>query len=128
MDRPAPDAPCPCASGEPHGACCGPVLAGDPAPTPERLMRSRYTAFVVGDTAHLLASWHASTRPRALTLEPDLRWTGLTVVATSGGFGGSEATVEFEARYDDAGRPGALHENSRFVREGGRWYYVAPIG
>jgi SEC-C motif-containing protein len=124
----APDAACPCGSGETYGACCGPVLAGEPAPTPERLMRSRYTAFAVGDVEHLLASWHPSSRPRTLALDPELRWTGLTVLATSGGFGGSEGTVEFEARYDEGGRRGALHEKSWFVREGGRWLYVAAIG
>ena len=103
------------------------MVAGRPAPTPERLMRSRYTAFAVGDVEHLLASWHPSTRPRTLALEPDLRWTGLTVLASRGGFGSDEATVEFEARYDDAGRPGALRERSRFVREGGRWLYLAAL-
>lgn len=91
-------------------------------------MRSRYTAFAVGDVEHLLASWHPASRPRSLSLDPEVRWTGLTVLATSGGFGGTTATVEFEARYDDGGQPGALHENSRFVREDGRWLYVAAIG
>lgn len=91
-------------------------------------MRSRYTAFAVGDAEHLLASWHPSRRPRSLALDPDLRWTGLTVLATSGGFGGSEGTVEFEARYEEGGRPGALHERSRFVREDARWFYVAAVG
>lgn len=89
-------------------------------------MRSRYSAFALGDAEHLLASWHPSTRPRALRLDPDLRWTGLTVLATSGGLGGA-GTVEFEARYDEGGRRGALHERSRFVREDGRWFYVSAL-
>ena len=49
------------------------------------------------------------------------------MLAASGGFGGDEGTVEFEARYDEGGRRGALHERSRFVREGGRWFYLAAI-
>lgn len=125
--RPPAGDPCPCGSGEAYGACCGPVLAGEPAPTPERLMRSRYTAFAVGDVGHLMASWHSSTRPPRLTLDPGLRWTGLSVLATSGGFGGSEGVVEFEARYVEDGRPGALHERSRFVREDGRWSYLRAL-
>jgi SEC-C motif-containing protein len=32
--------------------------------------------------------------------------------------------VEFVARCRDSGRPLRMHEISRFVREGGRWYYI----
>jgi SEC-C motif-containing protein len=32
--------------------------------------------------------------------------------------------VEFVARYRLAGRAVRLHERSRFVLEGGRWFYV----
>ena len=54
-----PATPCPCGSGRAFGACCGPALSGErPAPTAEALMRSRYTAFTLRDTAYLLASWH----------------------------------------------------------------------
>jgi SEC-C motif-containing protein len=34
------------------------------------------------------------------------------------------ASVEFVARYKVKGRAHRLHEVSRFVREGGRWFYV----
>jgi SEC-C motif-containing protein len=34
------------------------------------------------------------------------------------------ATVEFVARSKQGGRATRLHETSRFVREGGRWYYL----
>jgi SEC-C motif-containing protein len=40
-------------------------------------MRSRYSAFAVGDPAYLLATWHPSTRPRSLSLDDDVRRTGL---------------------------------------------------
>ena len=39
---------CPCGSGAPFGSCCFPFLEGEPAPTALALMRSRYTAFVLG--------------------------------------------------------------------------------
>lgn len=84
-------------------------------------MRSRYTAFVRGDHAYLLASWHPSTRPRRLRLEPESVWTGLEIVARSGGTMFETAgTVEFRAHRTD----GVLAERSRFVREDGRWFYV----
>ena len=58
---------CPCGTGLPYDDCCGPLHAGSTAAaTAEQLMRSRYSAFAVGDAAYLLATWHPSTRPAAL--------------------------------------------------------------
>jgi len=57
-----------------------------------------------------------------------VRWTGLEVLATSGGsLLATEGTVEFRAHYVVAGRAGAQHERSRFVREGGRWRYLDGV-
>lgn len=119
---------CPCSSGLPYEACCGPVHDDSrPAPTAEQLMRSRYSAYALGDRAHLLRTWHRRTRPSSLVLDDDLRWEGLEVLARSGGGPfDDEGTVEFRAhhrhRFED-GR-GTQHEVSRFVRERGRWYYL----
>lgn len=102
--------------------------AGGRAATAEQLMRSRYSAFAVGDTAYLLRSWHSSTRPGAITLDPDQVWTRLVVLGTTqGGLFDQEGTVEFRALYTHRGRSESLHENSRFVREDGRWTYVAAL-
>jgi SEC-C motif-containing protein len=116
---------CPCGTGLPYAECCGPLHDGTTtAATAEQLMRSRYSAFAVGDPAYLLATWHPTTRPRQLTLDDDVRWTGLDVVATAGGsMFESEGTVEFRASH----RGGDQHERSRFVREGGRWFYVDGV-
>lgn len=121
--------PCPCGLGAPYAACCGPFLAGrEAAPTAERLMRSRYTAFARGDAAYLLRTWAAATRPADLTLDPGIRWTGLTVLGATGGSAfHSEGTVEFTARYRAGGRAGEQHENSGFVREQGLWVYVDAL-
>jgi SEC-C motif domain protein len=94
------------------------------APDAEALMRSRYSAFVRDLTDYLLTTWHASTRPSALQPNPEgLRWLGLEVrehrVQDA-----DHATVEFVARSKLGGRAQRLHETSRFVREGGRWFYV----
>jgi SEC-C motif-containing protein len=95
-----------------------------PAATAERLMRSRYSAFALGEAGYLLDSWHPATRPRTLALDPDVRWTDLEVLATAGGaLLDSEGTVEFRATYRAGGRTGAQHERSRFTREAGRWFY-----
>ncbi len=115
-------APCPCGSGAAYAACCGRWHAGEPAPTAEALMRSRYSAYTLGLSAYVLDTWHASTRPAEMALEPAVKWLGLEVrrhVAD-----GERATVEFVARSKLGGRAHRLHETSRFVREGGRWFYV----
>jgi SEC-C motif-containing protein len=98
------------------------------AATAEQLMRSRYSAFAVGDSGYLLATWHPTTRPHTLDLDRDVRWTGLDVLATTGGsLLSSEGTVEFRAHHIVGGKAGDQHENSRFVREGGHWRYVDGV-
>ena len=104
-------------------ACCGPYHAGAAAPDAERLMRSRYTAFVLGDVPYLLATWHASSRPATLELEGGAKWLGLEIKSHRM-TGQDSAEVEFVARFRVAGRAVRQHELSRFAREHGRWYYV----
>lgn len=92
-------------------------------------MRSRYSAFVVGDTDYLLRTWSVRTRPSALDLDRTVRWTGLDVLTVTGGSAfHSEGTVEFTAHYRLGGRAGGQHEVSRFAREEGRWVYVDAAG
>jgi SEC-C motif-containing protein len=88
-------------------------------------MRSRYSAYALGKTAYLLATWHASTRPPALALdeEPRSRWIGLAIRRHEQA-DADHAVVEFVARHRIGGRAHRLHEISRFVREDGRWYYL----
>ena len=118
---------CPCGTAKPYAACCGRWHAGPgalQAPTAQDLMRSRYSAFVLDQLAYLLDTWHPSTRPALLEPNPPgLKWLGLTVKRARDS-DADHATVEFVARSRLAGRASRMHEVSRFVREGGRWYYV----
>ncbi|MBA4262539.1 MAG: hypothetical protein C0443_11135 [Comamonadaceae bacterium] len=103
--------------------CCGRwIERGDPAPDAEHLMRSRYSAFVLGRVEYLQASWHPSTRPADLALEPGVKWLGLALKRHRV-IDADHAEVEFVASRV-GGRGQRLHETSRFVREGGRWFYV----
>ena len=124
-----PDARCPCLSGFPFGECCGPVLAGErAAPTAEALMRSRFTAFALGDRNHLLASWHPDTRPEDLELDDAMRWYRLDVESTDGGSPfDTEGEVTFTAYYKSGSERGSLHERSRFTRYDGRWVYLDGV-
>jgi SEC-C motif domain protein len=120
---------CPCGRTGPQGqlayeACCGLAHAGErPATDAETLMRSRYSAFVRGDVPYLLATWHASHRPATLELGAGAKWLGLEI-RRHRLTGEHSAEVEFVARFRVGGRAVRQHENSRFVREDGRWYYL----
>jgi SEC-C motif-containing protein len=85
-------------------------------------MRSRYSAYVLCLIDYLLATWHPSTAPGDLELQP-LKWLGLEVCRAEQS--GDAGVVEFVARCRDAGgRAQRLHETSRFVRQSERWYYI----
>ncbi|MBQ0862659.1 YchJ family protein [Streptomyces smyrnaeus] len=117
---------CPCGAGR-YAQCCGRAHRGEAAPaTPEELMRSRYSAFVLGDTAYLLRTWHPETRPATLDLTGGPRWTGLEILDTTGGSAfHREGTVTFRAHHlGTGGEPGTQEERSRFVRVDGVWMYV----
>ena len=86
-------------------------------------MRSRYSAFALGLSEYLLFTWHPSTRPESIELEPGAQWLGLEI-KDHRLTGADSAEVTFVARFRLAGRAVRQHERSRFVREGGRWMYV----
>lgn len=92
-------------------------------------MRSRFTAFAEHDEQHLLRSWHEATRPDHVRFVPGQRWTGLDVLATvRGQLLDDEGLVEFRAHFERRGRPGTLHELSRFARDAeGQWRYLGPV-
>jgi SEC-C motif-containing protein len=91
-------------------------------------MRSRYSAFVVGDAAYLLRTHHPSTRPAALDLDPSIRWYRLDILGrTRGGVLDTEGEVEFRASYKVNGEVGEQHERSAFVRDTGAWSYVSAV-
>ncbi len=106
--------PCPCGSAS-YDECCGRLHRGEQqAGTAEELMRSRYSAYAVGDADYVWRTWHPRTRPEQVEPDPETRWIRLEIVEAS------EDTVEFRAHHDR----GALHERSRFEQRGGRWFYV----
>ena len=117
--------PCPCESGKLYNTCCESAHTDTPAPTAEALMRSRYTAYVLGLEAYLLKTWHTDTRPVALNLGDDrqTKWLGLQVKRAEN-TSETTAIVEFVARYKIGGKAERLHEISQFVRVESCWYYL----
>ncbi|GAA4117926.1 YchJ family protein [Enteractinococcus coprophilus] len=121
------DAPCPCGTTARFKDCCAPLLNGAAFPkTAEALMRSRYTAFVIGDDAYLAASWHSATRPADPSAPQGIDWRRLRIRDTvAGGPDDETGEVEFVAHFRTVdGARDFLHERSRFARENDRWVYV----
>lgn len=88
-------------------------------------MRSRFTAFAVGDPAYLLRTWHRSTRPKTLDLDVDRRWYRLDIAWTErGGLLDQDGEVSFRAFFRDPDGAGSQQEVSRFLREDGHWFYL----
>ena len=111
---------CPCGSDLSLEDCCQPFISRTAsAPTAEALMRSRYTAYCLGNIEYLLSSWHPSTRPEKLDLEDDkTQWIRLKIIDSTNN------SVEFIATYRLKGKAHKLHETSRFIFENSNWFYV----
>jgi SEC-C motif-containing protein len=119
---------CCCDSGKAFKQCCSPLLERTAvSKTAKKLMRSRYTAYVLGGYGdYLLATWHPDHRVGldAATLSMKTTdWQSLEILDSSQDH--DVAFVEFAASFLESDRQtGVLHERSRFQRIAGHWYYV----
>ena len=122
---------CPCGSGEILQVCCGKWIVGKKsAPTAEKLMRSRYTAYVLQDVNYLVET----TLPAART--PDLadsirqwmkqvEWQQLHVLHVEAGTRSDmNGTVEFVAEFVGPSGADRHHECSQFKKVHDTWYYI----
>ena len=104
-----------------YNDCCGRFHGGQVAATPEQLMRSRFSAFALGLTDYLLATWHPRTRPM-LDLSDNPEWVKLDVLDTwqrdNTGF------VHFRAFYRVNGELGILEENQTLSERMAFGFYV----
>ncbi|WP_340159935.1 YchJ family protein [uncultured Hoeflea sp.] len=120
---------CPCGSNQIYSACCGRYHAGEAAPTAEALMRSRYSAYALGNLDYIEATCCgpaaiAFDRAEAELQQLGTQWLGLDVDRTSKGRErDSQGTVSFTARYRHNGAEQQMVETSEFRRIDGRWFY-----
>ncbi len=120
---------CPCCSTLPYDNCCGPYHARTTfAPTPEKLMRSRYSAYVLLLESYLLDTWHISTRPLTLGLAEEAhihptKWLNLIILKIQQN-SLEKGMVEFIAKYKIRGKAYKLHEMSEFTLENNQWFYL----
>jgi SEC-C motif-containing protein len=124
---------CPCGSKKPYPLCCGRYVDGDEVPpTPEVLMRSRYTAYAHGDVDYIIettdsegAAWEsdeARWRESIAEFSRGCRFGG--VVIHEADDEGDVGTVKFTARLKRGKTDASFTEVSHFVRRDGRWYYT----
>jgi len=125
---------CHCGSGLEFDACCGPIIAGAPAPTAEALMRSRYTAYVVRAYDHLGKTLSEAQRQDfdpadAKRWAENSEWLGLTIHQTEkGGPDDKEGLVQFTARFKAEGKDNDHTEAAVFTRdEKNLWVYAGHL-
>lgn len=86
-------------------------------------MRSRYSAYALGYEQFLLDSWHHSTRPQSVRLDPAIQWIRLKIADAES----LADHVEFVATFKLNGKAHTLREKSRFILEKGSWYYLEAV-
>ena len=127
--------PCPCHSGNPYGSCCEPLhLRAVIAPSPERLMRSRYSAFALKLIPYLYETMHGECddrkRVRAEVMRglrdasDSFRYLGLKIIEAQIDPNDQLGWVLFHARLFERGTDRSFVELSEFRREGGEWRCV----
>ena len=117
---------CPCCSGKLYEECCEPFHSEEKfAPTAEKLMRSRFSAFAIPNSEYLWKTTLPSKRK--FHDKNDLEswgkeniWTKLEIIQSS------EKEVEFKAYFTDKfGKENIHHEFSTFKKVDKKWYYVS---
>lgn len=123
--------PCFCGSDKIYKDCCGVFISGQQhAPTPETLMRSRYTAYVRGNINYIAETMKGPATvgfdiERAKRRANVTKWLGLKIInAPQVAQDSKVGYVEFEAYFQGQGRKQHQHEMSEFHLIDGRWYYV----
>jgi len=127
---------CPCGSGMIYKACCAPYHKGTPAPTPEKLMRARYSAYAAGDARFIIRTTHPDSpyyRDDQKVWHRELKdyianTQFLALSVTDRETKGSVGWVTFRATLMQNGRDASFTERSRFEQHDGRWHYVVREG
>ncbi|MDR1901401.1 MAG: YchJ family protein [Treponema sp.] len=121
---------CPCGSGREYSACCEPYINGaENAPTAEALMRSRYSAYAEHAVDYIIGTCLRTGKDdidekQTRNWSEKSKWLGLKILSVSkGGLQDNEGSVEFEASYERDGLKDIHHEQARFKKQDGKWFY-----
>lgn len=109
---------CPCRSGKDYQHCCQPLHLGKNIPqNAEQLMRSRYCAFVTGDTHYIFATHSPESRSH-ISIDSikqwneQCEWLALQINPQP-----KTDIVDFVAWFKQEGSVSFHHEISRFVHQ-----------
>lgn len=106
--------------------CCEPFILGQTlADTPERLMRSRYSAYCINNAQYIHNTYAESKRPENAVKDikefaNSCRFIRLEVLSADM----DKDQVEFKVHYLYQNHHCVLHENSQFIQENNRWVYL----
>ena len=116
---------CYCGNVKPFAECCEIFIKEiEKAPTAEKLMRSRYSAYATQAVDYLVNTTHVSKR-KYHSKEDILGWSKSNQWIKLEILNSSENTVEFKAYYIDSELKAQVHhEKSTFKNENGLWFYV----
>ncbi len=138
---------CPCCSNSSakklYRECCGVFIAGEKIPsTPEKLMRSRYSAYVRGDIAYIQKTM---TGEPLENFDPEetrkfiesIKWQELNILKAfpdsknpenlENPENSNKAYVNFSAIYKSAGKRYEIRETSEFLKQEGQWFYSGEV-
>jgi len=125
---------CPCSSDKDYAACCEPVITQKvKAKTAEQLMRSRYSAYALGNVDWIVESQSPDGRAfvdRQATEQWSARakWHRMEIVEVKDGAeDDTEGFVDFKAYYSIAGEDITHHEVASFRKEDDTWYFVDGV-
>ena len=109
---------------------CMEYIEGKAEPkTAEELMKSRYTAYTIGNIDYIMDTHDPATSKDISKEETEewaksSEWLGLEIISTEAGTESDDkGIVEFKATYRENGEVQVHHEKSAFVRVEGKWYY-----
>lgn len=117
---------CPCGSGKSFEECCERLHQGEPAQSPEQLMRARFSAFSIKNIDYV----KETTDPQSLhefDIDATKKWAETSeffkleiIRATDEG---NKGIVEFKAHFREGGKEHIHHEISKFRKQAGVWYF-----
>ncbi len=123
---------CPCCSNKMYTSCCEPYITTQKFPnTPEKLMRSRYTAFTIANIKYIKKTMKYQALDNFNETETKnwamrVVWQNLKVI-DSRMENPNVGYVEFIASFIDNGKLQKIHELSKFIKENNIWYYVSGV-
>lgn len=123
---------CPCGSEKLYADCCALLHEGiSRAADAEKLMRSRYSAYVLQEIDYIVettvpAQHNLLGKDDMMAWSRETEWLGLDVLNHVPRIGKHHAQVEFIAHFAERNETRQHRELSAFVEIGGNWYFIDP--